>query len=268
MGITLELSYGSLRRWILGMIGIELLLVLAYVLESAIDPQIWTIRRLFDLNSDDANIAQWLSSTQLAIIGLLFALHASQRRSELEPSRWFLVLLSLGFIFLSADEALYFHETITKVATQVDWAPSFRGDHGVWVFVYGALGLLLIAACWGQLVRAARYLPLAFRSIALGMAIFIGGAVVLEVIGYQFLTKGSVLHVIEVCLEEFMEMAGGTMMLYGALLYSVDARRCVQRAENNAVSAGRAARSKKSVLNVAGFFSTWHGGKSHLPPGR
>ncbi len=235
MRITLEFTHRELVRWIVLLLGIELLLVFAYVLETIVDIPVWTVRRLMDLNGD-AGLAQWLSSIQLAVIGLLFALRASRKVMDLEPARWFLRLAGIGFLFLSADEALYIHETITKLGQSIAWLPSFRGDHGIWVFVYGALGLVLIAACRRQIVLAVRHFPRPARWFAAGIVVFLGGAVGLEVVGYQFLSARSVIYTIEICLEEFMEMAGGTLMLFGALLYSGEAQRA-----SAALTASRAA---------------------------
>jgi len=52
------------------------------------------------------------------------------------------------------------------------------------------------------------------------MGFFLLGGVGLEAIGYQFLRSGStpLLYSAEVALEEFLEMSGASITLYGTIL--------------------------------------------------
>jgi len=56
--------------------------------------------------------------------------------------------------------------------------------------------------------------------MAIGMGFVVLGGVGLEAIGYQFLRSGStpLLYSAEVALEEFLEMSGASVTLYGAIL--------------------------------------------------
>ena len=59
--------------------------------------------------------------------------------------------------------------------------------------------------------------------IATGIAVFLFGAVVLEIISYQFLHDGAtpLLYLAEVTFEEFLEMSGGSLILYGTIRFAM-----------------------------------------------
>lgn len=136
----------------------------------------------------------------------------------------FLLTVAACFFLLSADEATSIHEKITRELKHVEWMPRFKGDHGIWITVYTLIGVILflanlraLAAMWTRYKRPCLI-------IATGMAILVLGAVGLEVVGYQFLRNGStpVLYSIEVGVEEFFEMFGASVTLYGALSMSLN----------------------------------------------
>jgi hypothetical protein len=172
---------------------------------------------LFDLDGE-ATVPAWFSALQLAVIGFLFVLKALQPSSTTPK---LLMTLGAGFLFLSADEAASIHENLSPVlAGRGEWLPRFRFDHGVWIFVYlaGATAVLLpfrrqLTALWRQHRSEASIM-------ATGMALALAGGVGLEIIAYQFLgaTLTPRLYPIEVAAEEFLEMVGMSVVLYGSLL--------------------------------------------------
>ena len=53
------------------------------------------------------------------------------------------------------------------------------------------------------------------------------GGVGLEIISYQFLREDetSLFYIVEVAFEEFLEMLGASLILYGAILFSSEKRK-------------------------------------------
>lgn len=231
MEVSIRFSWENIRQLFFWLIGFELVLMALYLLEAAVGSPAWTIERLLDLDGEQS-VAVWFSTVQLAVIGLLFLIKAAKTRAGAKVPRWFLGLGSGGFLFLSMDEHLELHESITAAMVHFDWMPRFSGDHGIWVFFYlgaGALLLLLslrpIIALW----RAHRY---PFTLMVAGAGVFALGAVGMEVIGYEFLREGPRLYqVLEIAAEEFMEMLGASTILCGAAFYVLEAEALPATAE-------------------------------------
>ncbi|HEX5515477.1 MAG TPA: hypothetical protein VFY81_13855 [Gammaproteobacteria bacterium] len=223
MEIDMRFSWGGVRRLFFWLVGFELVLLLAYLSESAVGSGVWTVERLLDLDGEQS-VAAWFSVVQLAAIGVLFLIKALTARPEDGVPRWFLVLGCGGFFFLSMDEHLELHETITKIMIQFDWMPRFSGDHGVWVFFYLGAGLLLLLVSIRPVKTLWCQYNYSFLLMAAGAGVFLLGAVVLEILAYEFLADEPLFYyVLEVAAEEFMEMLGATSILCGAAFYVLEA---------------------------------------------
>jgi hypothetical protein len=112
------------------------------------------------------------------------------------------------------------HEKLSVLFKHVEWIPRFKGDHGLWVFIYAIIGLILLLANLRAFVAMWNRYRHATSIMAIGMGFFLLGGVGLEAIGYQFLRSGStpLLYSAEVALEEFLEMSGASITLYGTIL--------------------------------------------------
>ncbi len=121
----------------------------------------------------------------------------------------------------SFDEGAAIHEKITIAARKLEltWL-MFKGDHGAWIIIYSVIAIPAV-------LLAARYFRMAWRHfrreslIALcGAALFVTGAVGLEIISYLFLRSESTenLYKAEVVCEEFFEMSGISIILYAVVL--------------------------------------------------
>jgi hypothetical protein len=219
MRLYCDFTVRDANKLLFGLIFFELCLVLIYAADTLLGNPSRSIQRLFDLDGE-GNIPAWFSSVQLFLIGLIFFLRSRQTGPDHSPSPLFLLMLSAGFIFLSADEAGSIHEKISETFKHVEFMPRFKGDHGVWVFVYAFISLILFLATFRSFAAMWNRHKHASFMMAVGMGIAVLGGVVMEVISYQFLRSGStpLLYIVEVALEEFLELAGVSVALYGAIL--------------------------------------------------
>lgn len=204
------------KRLLVVLIVFECLLVAIFAFDTFVDHGLNIVGQFFDLDGE-ATIPAWFSSMQLSIIALVFLLKARQPSSETV----LLTVLGLGFLFLSADEAATIHESINPIlAWRVEWLPRFRFNHGIWIFLYLAAAVAALLPLRRQLV--ALWLAYRFEASLMmtGLALFVAGGIGLEIVAYQFLgaTLTPRLYPIEVAAEEFLEMSGMSVVLFGALL--------------------------------------------------
>jgi len=214
--MEVALSRRDVRSALALLLLIDLLLVLAYLLERSIGSPLWLLRRLADLDGE-ASVAAWFSSMQLCLVGLVVLLKARRPGTLAPVGGVFLYGIAATFFFLSADEALSLHESITAGLKHVSWLPRFHG-HGIWIPIYLAAVLAFLFTSY----RRVRFLWLhSQRQSAMvfgGFALFLLGAVGLEMIGYQAIeSTTSLAYVVEVACEEGLEMAGVSVILAGAL---------------------------------------------------
>lgn len=171
------------------------------------------------LNLDyESTIGTWFSTLQYFFIALIF-LHKYQLVKSSSPSSSLFLVAAIGFMFLSIDESISFHEKINYILRNVDFLPSFKGNNGIWIYLYLALLMPLIAMMHRPLANAWKDYQKSSIIMLIGALTLVFGAVVLEVIGYEFLNFdiNDKYYVLEVAFEEFFEMAGVSIMLYGAL---------------------------------------------------
>lgn len=220
-GFYFHFTARDARRLFYAFIGFEVFLLIMYLLAIVL-PLPATIVELFDLDGE-ANIPAWFSSLQLGLIGILFLLNSCSLPKPDMRTFLFFISVGLGFIFLSMDEAAEFHEKITQVLSQSAWAPRFKGEHGIWIPLYAAIGMLLLIIMRQPLLDRLRSKTNQWRMIVTGMLIIIAGAVGLEIISYQYLRSDIIsgYEIMEIAAEEFMEMAGASWILYATLLLTL-----------------------------------------------
>ena len=212
MSTKYEIAFNAqdAKKLFFGLILVEMCLVLLFFSD-------WK-RGTFDLDGE-ANIPTWFSSIQLFLIGAVFLPMTRRQEAHHIFRPLLLSIVGAGFIFLSLDEAARIHETITRSLRHVEWIPRFKGDHGIWVAFYLTIGSGIALASWRDGLAMWRFSRSAALAMITGIGVYVLGGVGLEVISYQFLLDGTPqLYRAEVALEEFMEMAGASLVLYGALL--------------------------------------------------
>jgi hypothetical protein len=214
--VNFSTRFGSkLFSWL---IAFEIGFLLIFLIGAAFGP-IGGMQGLFNLDRE-ANLPTWFSSTQLFVIGAIFLLMSYQGRGSYHLSPKFLLLAGMGFVLLSADEAASFHEEITAQLKNIAWVPRFKGNHGIWILFYSGIGLMVGLAIYQELWAMWQHYRHEAALLGLGFVTLLVGAVGLEIVSYLFLRDGAapLLYKLEVALEEFLEMAGASVILYGAIL--------------------------------------------------
>lgn len=197
------------------LIAFELMLFASFLVDSFLLPNFHL--DMFNLN-DESTLASWFSSLQYFCIALIFLQHTQQNKTA-SVSPFLFLIASLGFFFLSIDEAVTIHEKLNHQLKHIEFLPSFKGHNGIWIYLYLALLLPLIIIMYKPLVQLWKAYRHPTIIMAIGFAILVFGGVLLEVIGYEYLNAdiNYIYYVLEVAFEEFFEMAGVSIILYGAL---------------------------------------------------
>jgi hypothetical protein len=207
------------NRIIIALVMFEIFFVVAYGFTTFFHIPIAAVKSLFDLDTE-GSLPAWFSSTQLFLIGLVFLIKGYLIDRHHSPSPYFFFIVAIGFIFLSADEAAAIHEKTTATFKHIQDIPRFKGNHGIWIFLYLPVVLLLLLTHVKYVIAMWKHYRQETIILSIGMAALICGGVLLEIISYQFLRTGltPVGYFIEVMAEEFLEMFGATIVLYGAIL--------------------------------------------------
>ena len=168
---------------------------------------------ILDLDGE-MNLPTWFSSGQLFLLAALLFVISRRESARHRPIVARAVgMLSLTFAFFSLDEVATIHERINANLEKYAAVPRFAGV-GIWIFVYGALAVVILAivapGLW-QYARANRSRALRF---CMGAVIYLTGAVGLEILFYEHVFVGS----LEVLVEECMEMGGVSVMIWACLL--------------------------------------------------
>jgi hypothetical protein len=226
---------GDLNRFLILLVLCELVLVATYLIHIALGSPTSTLTRLFNIDGE-ASIPAWFSSTQLFVIGALFLLRSAFRRPQVDPPRWFIVLAGAAFVFLSMDEALYFHETIARVLRESEVMPPLTANGlPTWILLYPAVGVPVLLLSLRSIMRMCSKHRAACAFIALGALTFVTGAAGFEVIAYEIVVPADgALYPLSVAVEEFLEMLGASLVLYGTGLFALPVRR--QEASDPSVS--------------------------------
>ncbi len=204
-------------RWrpahlLLGALAVEAVLIGLHLLALASrDP---VMARFFDLGKEN-NVPTWFASMQLFLVAVVAFVAAFPRGRLPAVLRWPLPSFGAVFVFLSIDEFVGLHESITAMTDGLSWAPTFNA-HGAWILPYCLIAALLLlaarhSALW--LWRAGR--PV-FLAAAVGAALYIAGAVGFELVSY-YLERASRPWRIVQTVEESLEMVGVSLILYAIL---------------------------------------------------
>ena len=175
--------------------------------------------RLFNLDGE-YNPSSWFSALLLAAAALVcvVAFHHDRRAAS---GRWLWWVLAAGFCYASFDEAMVVHERVLReqAPAALAAASSLRGVPP-WQIVFAPAAALASLAFAGIFASRFADRPECWMPATGGLALW-GGAFAFEGAATAFMPGG--LYEFEVALEEFMEMAGGTLLLLGLARY-VDSR--------------------------------------------
>jgi hypothetical protein len=133
----------SARAAALGLLAGDIALVAIYVAYTQAGAFHWFVHGLFNLDGE-ANLPAWYTSMQLLLATLPFLLTSLAVGRDAAAPRWLGALAAAGLTFVSADEIVGFHESITALLHPVGFIPRLGGGHGLWVPIYlGILGVTL-----------------------------------------------------------------------------------------------------------------------------
>lgn len=202
------------------LLGFEFLLVAGYILTRIIAPGlVWApIQAFLDVDRE-VSIPTWFSSVQLLAVGVMALLMARNCAQQLKV---FLVLLGLAFLFLSMDEATAVHDSIYRAAQRLK-LPSLEGkEYLVWMVPYVCGGVIGLAAAYRPVLFTWRAFPRESAWIAAGAAIFIGAGIGIEILTHYLYERAvDERFFLAVAAEEFFEMAGVSVILYGFMLLGI-----------------------------------------------
>lgn len=207
---VVEATRPSSGALLVTLLAIDGALALAHVVVPLSDIQI--LIGYFDVNQE-SSIPTWWSSIQLLALSFLLALVA---RANSDRDRGYGRLFWVGSataVFFSADEVAMLHESITAALSRYDAVPRFAGDHGIWIFVYGVVGIITLSLIMPGLIRFVRTEKRASIRFFVGGGLFVLGGVGVELVGYYVEPSLSLA-------EETLEMVGAAVMvwaIYGLL---------------------------------------------------
>jgi hypothetical protein len=215
--LRLAIPVATVWRW---QVGAALLLVAAYLVTQAMKlsggyPYFFGLVPMFDLDAE-SNLPSFLQAQGLLACAIALLFVAQHERAAVRPMAHAWLVLSLAFLYLGADEAAMLHDRMGPVAMQTIGS---KPNHIDWVLPMGILASAFALYMIPFLLGIERATALAF---ALSGAVYVGGAVGVEVLG-KILSERygyeSYPYVLSVALEEGMEMLGVAMFLRAILRY-------------------------------------------------
>lgn len=179
-------------------------------------PRLLGLVRLFNVNAE-ANLPTWYASITLLACSALLAAIAQTQSKEVNPKSLDWQTLSILFLFLSIDELSSIHELLDEpLRTVFGTAGIF---HFAWVIPYGILVIFLGIRFLQFLIQ----LPAQTRrSFILAGAIYIGGALGMELIGGRYASlygQNNFTYAILTTFEELLEMLGIAVFIHSLLAY-------------------------------------------------
>lgn len=205
------------------LLGFEALLVLGFCIVWIIAPGLkWGPISLFLDVDREVSIPTWFSAIQLFAIGLLLILQARGAKQL----RFYLFILGLGFMFLSMDESAAIHEKIIDSAKRLDvqWLLrlTFMGSHQAWMVPYVLVGLAVLLVGYRPVLFIWRNFRREAVLVAIGLVLFGIGGIGLEILSFEFAgTASDTAYNWTIAGEEFLEMAGMSIVLYGFMLLGI-----------------------------------------------
>ncbi|MES2501646.1 MAG: hypothetical protein V4545_03490 [Pseudomonadota bacterium] len=220
---TLSLSFNPhhAKKLFQTIVAFEVCLVILYLMDHLLlsfgEPH-----QMIDLDKE-MNFPSWFSSVQLFFIGFFLLLQLFKIPKVEHFPISFICIIALGFIFLSLDESISFHENLTFKFVSVEWLPRFKNNHGLWIPIYLAMIVTFLFSSRKLIVDLWKHYRKELIIFSTGMISFLIGGVVLEIISYEYLrfNESSKAYLLEVAMEEGLEMIGASFMLYASLLLAL-----------------------------------------------
>jgi hypothetical protein len=189
---------------ILVFFAMDLALVTAYFIDYLLGNPIWILTRFFDLDRE-SSLPTWYSSVQWFSVAALLAIFARHNFRRSQFKSWLLIMLPGVFLAFSLDEIAMLHERIGMAIDSISRRDTHFPVTGIWMFVIGVPFIIL----FGVIILVIRtYFRRAPR-------IMLAGALGVETLS-NFVEPDSVDRILLIMAEEFCEMLGGTIVLWGS----------------------------------------------------
>jgi hypothetical protein len=174
----------------------------------------------------EGNIPTYFSALILLIAGLLLAVIAKCKKNNADSYTIHWTILSIGFLYLSLDEAVLLHERLGRPAREILESAQFVALLGASkteilrrAWIIPATALVVLAG--GYFARFVFHLPLRSRLLFLvAGTLYIGSVVGLELAGAYY--QSDVTYSMFVTLEETGEMASILLFIHTLLTYIVN----------------------------------------------
>jgi len=203
--------------WVL--ISLEIFLVIIYLLGIVFKGHAFSP---FDLNGQ-MTIPSWLQALQLFLIGLLsLSLVFTGGHSSKPPTRIFALTVAILFLYASVDELFKLRLTLHTLL------PIIAYRH--WLGIYLGIGVTAFILFCRDFIGLWRFHPKSILIMVLGISIFVFGGLGLEILRNELFAvvellvgQGSsipwLVEKFRVAAEEFSEMLGESLILYGLCLF-------------------------------------------------
>ena len=173
---------------------------------------------LLDLDNE-SNLPTWYSSTQWFGVAIMLGLFAHSNFWLAERRSWLLAIITFVFLALSVDEVARIHEWVGE-RTEVLLPGGSRAntplqETRIWMFVVGVPFLAAFVWLISSIRMYFQDTPNAFIKVFAGMLITLSGAIGFETLA-NLVIPGSMYGILQVFSEEFCEMLGGTIVLWGS----------------------------------------------------
>ena len=177
---------------------------------------------------EERNIPTGFSTLLLLFAALLLALVAVLEYRQATFFKWHWAVLACGFLLMAADEAWSFHERLIKPVRLL----LGNGTLGVFYYAWVIPGMALVLALALFYRSFLRHLPAKTRrSCLIAAALYLGGAIGLELIGGRYDELYGIHNLNYSCLvtiEEGLEMAGSIVFIWSLLAYIANEHREVR----------------------------------------
>ena len=185
------------------------------MINNLIDEPFDKVTALLDLDGEKS-FSSWYSSTQFFCIFLLWFFFCYKKLVDNRKS-YPLFLLPLIFLLMSIDESVQIHEWLGVRSDALIDGGTRAGSSfpitGIWMFIIG-LPFLILFLMFTHSIRHHFIDKLSsFKLMVAGMIIMLSGALGMEVLSNYVENQ---LLVVAVIVEEGLEMAGATVMLWAA----------------------------------------------------
>jgi hypothetical protein len=169
----------------------------------------------------EANLPTWWSSMQMMMAALLTATFARRYIKPSDIKSWLLALPPLTLIAMSCDEVAQIHERIGGHSDALlpggSRANTVFVHTGIWMFIIGIPFIIYMTGLMWYLRSYFRVAPGSLRRYAIGMTVFLFGALVMDGLGNLW-DRPSFGYSMEVLIEETCENVGMTIIIWSGMM--------------------------------------------------